>query len=190
MRRIGLVMALAAATLGGRALADDVYSWKDRGGVQHFGNAPASGAEQTGIAHAPDTFSSTADDGGFAQSDGPTPASDLSAADDLKRDRLGRELRTMSQRITAIDSQLAELARVRTRFAGGTPETGGLGTNAAGYLSPEEQTLVGERDQLVKEQGAIQRELSGIGTPANPAEAELLVDDAAAVASEPAQPVE
>jgi hypothetical protein len=208
MRRIGLAVALAAATLGGQALADDVYSWKDRSGVQHFGNAPTAGATQTGIAHAPDTFESTADDeggwadgaqntgqglgadGGFAVSDGAPPAGELSAADDLKRLRVGKELRTMSQRITAIDGELAKLASIRTRFAAGTPETGGLGTNAEGYLSPEEKALVAERDQLLKDQARLQKELSSLGSGSNPAEQEILVDDAAAVAAEPADPVE
>lgn len=202
MRRIGLVVALAAATLGGRALADDVYSWKDPSGVQHFGNAPTTGARQTGIAYAPDTFASTADDadddtppggmhpGGFAQDDDPSPPSEISAGSALERERLGKQLRTMSDRITAIDAQLAELARIRTRFAGGTPETGGLGTNAAGYLSPEEQALVGERDRILDEQRDVEDQLSRLGTPANPAEAEVLVDDAAAVGREPADPAE
>lgn len=209
MRRIGLVVALAAAAFGGQARADDVYSWQDRSGVQHFGNAPTTGATQTGMAYAPDTFDSTADDeggwadgqaqdtgqglgadGGFAQSDGAGSDGEASAGADLKRLRMGKELRTMSQRITAIDGELAKLESIRTRYAAGTPETGGLGTNAAGYLSPEEKALIAEREQLLKDQERVQEDLSAVGSSTNPAEQEILVDDAAAVADEPSHPVE
>lgn len=188
MRGIALV-TLALAALGGHAWADDVYRWTDRSGVQHYGNAPTAGAQQTGMGYAADTFESTAD-GYDSDDDGDGGAGPSSGATDLQRERTGKEMRTLSQRITAIDAELAELAKVRTRFADGTAETGGLGTNAAGYLSPEEQTLIAERDRLLKDQSALESDLSKLGKPSNVAEAEVLADDAAAVATEPADPVE
>lgn len=199
MRGIALGVVLAVSALAGPALAEDVYSWKDSQGVEHFGNAPTTGAKQTGMAYAPDTFESTADDeaeasaadqGGFVQSDDPASGADRSAGDDLRRLRIGKQLKSMSQRVTAIDGELAKLASIRTQYAAGTPETGGLGTNAAGYLSPEEKALVAEREQLLKDQEGLEKELAGLGSGSNAAEQEILVDDAAAVASEPEHPVE
>lgn len=158
MRRIGstFLIAIGMGLVALPAHADEVYSWKDRGGTVHYSNVPVENAAPTGL-HVPTSSFTTSDDPNaglgsdvvdeIAAETGITPETE-NAVEGLQNQK---QLRRINERLASIDQQLNELAAARTAHAGGTPETGGLGTNAAGYLSPEEESLGAEREQLVKQ---------------------------------------
>jgi hypothetical protein len=66
-----------------------------------------------------------------------------------RRSQLERDLRGTESRIRQIDGQLATLARARTKNARGSEATGGVAA-PANILSPEEEALVEERDELAQ----------------------------------------
>jgi Domain of unknown function (DUF4124) len=170
MRGMALVV-LAGLALAGSAGAEQIYRWVDASGGVHFSNAPAEeshaadvGTEavrmQTGAPEAPPA----APRGTAVQASRGAPP-DASPGDRLRRYGRERDLRATQQRLQDIDAQLAALAKVRTAHAGGTPGTGGLGTNAAAYLSPEEEKLQTERDEVQQQLD----ELRGTASAAGPA---------------------
>jgi hypothetical protein len=153
-----VVVGLMATALP--AHADEVYSWKDRGGTLHYSNVPTENAAPTGLDIPTASFTTSDDpDAGLgsgyvdeiAAETGITPETEA-VVEDLENQK---QLKQINQRISSIDQQMNDLARARTSHAGGTAETGGLGTNAAGYLSPEEESLGAEREQLEKQAAAL-----------------------------------
>jgi len=144
-----LVLGLAAG-----AAAGDIYRWTDGKGQLHFSNVPAGTAEQGGLVseeQAPpvDTASATRDPEGAAAEETPQQA-DASSQASLRRQEIEREFRQTKAEVQEIDRQLAEMARLRTRFAKGTEATGGLGTRAENVRTPEEEQLIAKRAQLTK----------------------------------------
>jgi hypothetical protein len=159
MRRTGSILVMAGVMAGSMALpvrADEVYSWKDRGGTLHYSNVPTENAAPTDL-HIPTASFTTSDDPNAGLGEGEIDAiaaeTGISPGTEATVERLedDKQLRQINQRLANIDRQMNDLAQARTSHAGGTPETGGLGTNAAGYLSPEEEALGAEREQLVKQ---------------------------------------
>jgi hypothetical protein len=160
MRRTGSILIMAGLISGPMAAlpvrADEVYSWKDRGGTLHYSNVPTENAAPTDL-HIPTASFTTNDDpnAGLGSGDvdaiaaetGITPQTEATV--ELLENN--KQLKQINQRLANIDQQMDELAQARTSHAGGTPETGGLGSNAAAYLSPEEEALGAEREQLVKQ---------------------------------------
>jgi hypothetical protein len=171
MRRTGSILVVAGAVIGAMtalpAQADEVYSWKDRGGTLHYSNVPTENAAPTDL-HIPTASFTTSDDPNaglgpgeideIAAETGITPGIE-STVDGLQNQK---QLKSINQRLANIDRELNDLAQARTSHAGGTPETGGLGTNAAAYLSPEEEALGAEREQLVKQAEQLRSDDTGI----------------------------
>lgn len=165
MRPIGkmaLVTGLLAGVSALPARADEVYSWKDRGGTIHYSNVPVENAAPTGLDIPTTSFTTSDEDTATEAAAAPLGAdevesisaqADMPEATDETLQRLANEkqLKQIDQRLSHIDKQMDDLARARTSHAGGTPETGGLGTNAANYLSPEEESLGAEREVLEKQ---------------------------------------
>ncbi len=160
MRRTGSILVMAGAMMGAMtalpAHADEVYSWKDRGGTLHYSNVPTENAAPTDL-HVPTASFTTSDDPdaglGPGEIDAIAAETGISPGTEATVGVLEnqKQLKQINQRLATIDRQMNELAQARTSHAAGTPETGGLGTNAAGYLSPEEEALGAEREQLVKQ---------------------------------------
>jgi hypothetical protein len=157
MWRIGVVaLALLAWTVPG--WADEIYRWTDGSGAVHFSNTPVGVGEPEKV-----TIEGKASfgQGGESNADG-VPASEaaherapdadrFSTQASIRRRGLERNLKTTNQRLQEIDARLAELAEARTRHSAGLAITGGLGTNAANYLSEEEKQLGEERKQLASQ---------------------------------------
>jgi hypothetical protein len=157
MRRIGLagVVLLGVAIPAG---ADEIYRWKDKGGNVHFSNAPTvtegSGTVSSEVMpSAPPGAATQGAPGVAAVPD--EEAGTFSTEASLRRSAIERDLRAAQRRLDEIDGQLATLARARTRFAGGTEATGGVGTNADAFRSEEETTLEKEREQLLDRRQAL-----------------------------------
>jgi hypothetical protein len=162
MRRIGSALMSVGLLWGMTTLparADEVYSWVDRGGTRHYGNVPTERAAPTGLDVPTTSFTTPDGDTADAEPMDAGEVADIAAQADapelseqeLQRVANQKELKQIDQRLSHIGKQMDDLARARTSHAGGTPETGGLGTNAAGYLSPEEQQLGAEREALEKQ---------------------------------------
>ena len=155
---------LMVVALTGSTLADEMYRWKDSSGGLHFENVPEPGERRRreADAEAP-TGDIVADQGGE-----PADPSRYDSGDEVKpkkmtaeeqdsfsteissrRSQLERELRGTESRIRQIDGQLATLARARTKNARGSEATGGVAA-PANILSPEEDSLVDERDELAQ----------------------------------------
>jgi hypothetical protein len=171
MRRTGSILMMAGVMAGAMvvlpAYADEVFSWKDRGGTLHYSNVPTENAAPTDL-HIPTASFTTNDDpnAGLGAGDvdeiaaetGISPGTEDTV--ELLQDQ--KQLKQINQRLANIDRQMNDLAQARTSHAGGTPETGGLGTNAAAYLSPEEEALGAEREQLVKQAEQLRSDDAGI----------------------------
>ncbi len=156
MGRMGIAV-LAATVLAAPAHADDVYSWKDQRGVTTFSNAPTQGAQQADIrwedSPAPDDVAPA------------SATSELTPDESIRKDDLQRELKALDQQVKSLDGRLAELAAARTSHARGLAITGGLGTNAGRYLSPEEESLGAEREKLVDQVEKLRDEIASVGAP-------------------------
>ena len=156
---------LMVVALTGSTLADEMYRWKDSSGGLHFENVPDPGERRRryDAAEVP-TGDIVADHGGE-----PVDPSRYDSGDEVKtrkkmtadeqetfsteissrRSQLERDLRGTESRIRQIDGQLATLARARTKNARGSEATGGVAA-PANILSPEEESLVDERDELAQ----------------------------------------
>jgi hypothetical protein len=134
-------VTLVVLALAGSAGADQIYHWVDSSGRVHFSNAPAVDSHASDVGTDEIRMQTTAPPPAAAGTPAATGAAE-SAADRV------HDLRAAQRRLEDIDAQLATLAKARTAHAGGTPGTGGLGTNAAEYLSPEEEKLKGERGEV------------------------------------------
>jgi hypothetical protein len=151
--RIGTMAGVLVLGLAAGVFAGDIYRWTDAKGQVHFSNVPVSSGDQRGLVseeEAPpiDTASATAEPSGSAAE---TPEqADASAEASLRRQALERELRETQAELRDVDRQLAEAAKLRTRFAKGTEATGGLGTRAENVRTPEEDQLAAKRAQLAK----------------------------------------
>jgi hypothetical protein len=160
-----LLMVMA---LTGSSLADEMYRWKDSSGGLHFETVPAPGerrrredaaevptgdivADQGGEPVDPSLYDS-GDSGDEVKKKKKMTAGEqeaLSTDISVRRSQLERELRGTESRIRQIDGQLATLARARTKNTRGSEATGGVAAPAH-ILSPEEESLVDERDELAQ----------------------------------------
>lgn len=148
--RWGMMTGIAAiAFVAGPARGDDIYTWTDKSGQVHFSNVPSTDQRGAKIG-----TTDTVPPDEMHQADAAPELSDEQRkfADDaaLKRSQMARELRNMDKQVKDIDARLAELGRARTAHADGLAITGGLGTNAAAFRSPEEVALETEREELMK----------------------------------------
>jgi hypothetical protein len=135
----------------GAARGDEIYRWTDEAGRVHISNAPTVGDRATGV-ESESMPSAPATTAAPANADAArTPEQDAISNDaSIRRNALERDLRATERRLKEIDARVADLARARTRFAGGLAMTGGVGTHAAELLSEEEKALLAEREQLQK----------------------------------------
>ncbi|HEV7732237.1 MAG TPA: DUF4124 domain-containing protein [Candidatus Binatia bacterium] len=166
MRRIG-TMVLVAGLMALPARADEVYSWVDRGGTRHYSNVPTETAAPTGLDIPTSAFTTAGNEdeplGADVIQDVAAEADAPEAVEEtIQRNSNEKALRQIDQRLGTIDRQLADLAQARTAHAGGTPETGGLGTHAGGYLSPEEVSLGAEREELTKQASRLRSTDAGL----------------------------
>jgi hypothetical protein len=68
----------------------------------------------------------------------------------IRRSQLERELRGAESRLREIDGRLATLERARLKNSQGSAATGGVAAHAYDVLSPEEQALAEEREELAQ----------------------------------------
>ena len=154
---------LMVVALTGSTLADEMYRWKDSSGGLHFENVPTPERRSRGDGAEVPTGDIVADQGGepadpslydsgdeakrkkMTADEQETFSTDISS----RRSQLERDLRGTESRIRQIDGQLATLARARTKNARGSEATGGVAA-PANILSPEEDSLVDERDELAQ----------------------------------------
>jgi hypothetical protein len=146
-------MGLAAtAFVAGPAHGNDIYTWTDESGQVHFSNVPSTADRGAKLGTTegvpPDEMHAT--DTATELDEEQRRFSDKAA---LERSKMARELRGMDKQVQEIDARLAELSRARTAHAGGSAITGGLGTNAAAFRSPEEIALETEREEIMKRRG-------------------------------------
>lgn len=165
---VGALIVIAA--LAGSSAAEEIYRWKDSAGGWHFENVPTpnlttggmqqhegsgSGSEATAAAETPPADVLYDDDGNPIET---APARKRLAPDEVarystdvsnRRSQLERELKSTQSQLKSIDGRLATLERARTKNAGGSAATGGVGA-PANVLSPEEEELVEERDELAQ----------------------------------------
>jgi len=148
-----MIVGLAAAALGaGSAQGGEIYTWTDESGQVHFSNVPSTDQRgaRLGTADSVPPDELHAADAAPELSEEQQRFADRAARE---RSRMARELRAMDRQMKEIDERLAELGRARTAHAQGLAITGGLGTNAADYRSPEELALETEREELMKRRG-------------------------------------
>lgn len=138
MRIEAIMLASVLLVPGGLGRAEEVYRSTGPGGTPVYGNVPMPGAASTGIRSRAERVPPPEADA----AEGPAAAQVSPAS--------ARELAGIEERLRTIEEEMAELARARTAHAAGGPATGGIGTNAADVLSPEEEALAAERDRLTK----------------------------------------
>lgn len=138
MRTMVMMATAALVFAASSARAEEVYRSTGPGGTPVYGNVPMPGAAATGIRSRPESVPSAAPDA--VETDTAARTSPAAA----------REIARIEERLRAIDDEMAELAQARTAHAAGGAATGGIGTNAADVLSPEEEALAAERDRLTK----------------------------------------
>ncbi len=162
--RIGTMTGVLVLGLAAGAVAGDIYRWTDAKGQMHFSNVPVGSGDQRGLVseeEAPpiDTAAATAEPSGSAAE---TPEqADASAEASLRRQALERELRQTQAELRDVDRQLAEAAKLRTRF---TEATGGLGTRAENVRTPEEEQLEAKRAQLAKHAEELRQQYDDLRT--------------------------
>jgi hypothetical protein len=149
------VVALALVAWAVPGWSDEIYRWTDESGAVHFSNTPVAGGQPEKVTidgHASFGERGGSNAGGGGASEGGherAPDADrFSTQASLRRRSLERDLRATDQRLREIDARLAALAEARTRHAGGSVVTGGLGTNAADFRSEEEKQLADERKEI------------------------------------------
>jgi len=143
------LVGLGLAT--GVASGDDIYTWTDKGGGKHFSNVPSTdqrGAKLGTAETVPADEMPPADAGPQLTEEQQKYSNQAGVA----RSRMQREMRAMDQQMKSIDAKLAELARARTAHAGGMAITGGVGTNAGDFRTPEELALEDQKEELQKRQ--------------------------------------
>jgi uncharacterized coiled-coil DUF342 family protein len=80
----------------------------------------------------------------------PEQEEDFSTEVSMRRATLEKELRGTEKRLRDVDGRLATLQRARLKNVNGSAATGGVGAPAYNVLSPEEEALVEERDELAQ----------------------------------------
>ncbi len=155
---------LMVVTLAGSSVGEEVYRWKDPAGGLHFESVPQPAERprrQEEAGEAPRADVAVHANGEPVEAileDASAETKKKMTADEAaafsteisgRRSRLERELRGTESRLRQIDGQLATLERARTRNARGSEATGGVAAPAH-ILSPEEETLVEERDELAQ----------------------------------------
>jgi hypothetical protein len=163
---VGALIVIVA--FAGSSAAEDIYRWKDSAGGWHFENVPTpnpttggmqqregSGSETTAAAETPPADVLYDDNGNPIET---APAKKRLAPDEVaqyssdvsnRRSQLERELKSTERQLKSIDGRLATLEQARTKNARGSAATGGVGAPAH-VLSPEEEELVEERDELAQ----------------------------------------
>lgn len=154
---------LMVVALTGSSMAEEMYRWKDRAGGLHFENVPQPAdrprrQEEPGEAPRADIAVQENGEPVEVVLEDPSETKKKMTADETatfsteistRRSRLERELRGTESRLREIDGRLANLERARTKNARGSEATGGVAAPAH-ILSPEEETLVEERDELAQ----------------------------------------
>jgi hypothetical protein len=174
---VGALIVIAA--LAGSSKAEEIYRWKDPLGGLHFANVPTPGhgsilLDESGSAEGSDgsQVSDSSASGGSEASEAdvavdengqpvetvirkkklsPDELDSYSTDVSIKRSQLERELKGTESRLRDIDGRLAMLQRARLKNSRGSAATGGVAANAADVLSPEEQSLVEEREDLAQQ---------------------------------------
>ena len=155
------------ATLAGSSAAEEIYRWSDSLGGLHFQNVPSAGrsipreeadssaASEGSGAHRGDV--AVDENGQLVEGAAekrkklsPEEATTYSTDVSIRRSRLERELRGAEGRLREIDGRLTALERARLKNSRGSEATGGVAAFAHDVLSPEEETLVEERDELAQ----------------------------------------
>lgn len=159
MRVLGCAVVAALAIGSGPALGDEViYRWVDPGGGVHYSNVPSPGARATdlGVADEPRVGDPGEAPGGEAHAAVAHPGSDEGAGHglapeqaSLRRQQLEREYRQTQKELRDLDAQLANLAKLRVKFARGNEATGGIGTNPD-VRSPEEKAVMERREGVAQ----------------------------------------
>ena len=167
---VGALIVMVA--LARSSTAEEIYRWKDPLGGLHFENVPSpgrsvlrefDGSEAADGSQAPDGSETPSADVAVDESGQPVEAQaekkkrlapdevDSYSTDvSMRRSRLERELRGAESRLREIDGRLAMLERARLKNSRGSEATGGVAAHAHDVLSPEEATLVEERDELAQ----------------------------------------
>ena len=154
---------LMVVALTGSSMAEEMYRWKDPAGGLHFENVPqpadrARRQEEPGEAPRADIAVQENGEPVEAVLEDPGETKKKMTADETaafsieistRRSRLERELRGTESRLREIDGRLANLERARTKNTRGSEATGGVAAPAH-ILSPEEEALVEERDELAQ----------------------------------------
>src|SRR5688572_1134217 len=156
---VGALIVIAA--LAGISTAEEIYRWKDPQGGLHFENVPTPRSFQQPEGEASPAASS-ADADVLLDDDGnpiegakkarlaPDEEPGYSTEVSTRRSQLERELKGTENRLKAIDGRLVTLQQARLKNVGGSEATGGVGAPAQNVLSPEEEALVEERDELAQ----------------------------------------
>ena len=154
--------------LAGSSTAEEIYRWKDPLGGLHFENVPTprrsvlrgdpdgsetggAGASETGAADV--LTGKRGEPADFATGKkklSPDEVESYSTDVSTRRSRLQRELRVIESQLRDIDGRLATLQRARLKNAHGSAATGGVAAVAFDVLSPEEETLIEQRDELAQ----------------------------------------
>jgi hypothetical protein len=158
---VGVLVVIAV--LAGTSTAEDIYRWKDPTGGLHFQNVPTPGQRSVLLDDSGSAGSESSDTTGVAMSDGgetgetpkrkkltPEQEEDFSTEVSMRRATLEKELRGTEKRLRDVDGRLATLQRARLKNVNGSAATGGVGAPAYNVLSPEEEALVEERDELAQ----------------------------------------
>jgi len=153
-----LAMVLVSS---GHGLADDIYRSVDAQGQVDYSNGPTrhsdEGASEDGAqenagmpadaGHRDDQGNDTGAGAGAAAA----PADNgFSTEASLRRSTLERDLRATQKQLKDVDARLEVLSRARTKNAGGSAATSGVGTNAGDMRSEEEKNLATQRQQLAQ----------------------------------------
>lgn len=158
---VGVLVVIVV--LAGTSTAEDIYRWKDPTGGLHFQNVPTPGQRSVLLDDSGSAGSESSDTTGVAMSDGgetgetpkrkkltPEQEEDFSTEVSMRRATLEKELRGTEKRLRDVDGRLATLQRARLKNVNGSAATGGVGAPAYNVLSPEEEALVEERDELAQ----------------------------------------
>jgi hypothetical protein len=161
---VGVLVVIVV--LAGTSTAEDIYRWKDPTGGLHLQNVPtpgqrsvllddsgSAGSETSADATSSDTTDVAMSDGGETPKRKkltPEQEEDFSTEVSMRRATLEKELRGTEKRLRDVDGRLATLQRARLKNVNGSAATGGVGAPAYNVLSPEEEALVEERDELAQ----------------------------------------
>lgn len=148
-----LAMVLVSS---GNVLADEIYRSVDAQGQVHYSNGPARHTDGTASEDGSQDNAGMPADAGNQDDQGDTGAAaepadnGFSTESSLRRTTLERDLRATQKQLKDVDARLEVLGRARTKNAGGSAATSGVGTLAGDVRSEEEKNLATQRQQLAQ----------------------------------------